>query len=224
MAEEHSTPTTRVGAREAFKRQIWSSFVVWKYGGGWERVLLSAWIATLGFLVVWISQLARLAWDPSGSPWPLEVVESYVLAVLMLGAYALATVEPLHNARIIREFLALGWFQGLDAEYAREMVRYLETHGRNGRIPGGTWWAITNWVAYYATVGLSVPFASATRSSLGQWTPFVFLALCLPVALGFVVASTLRARRLFADARARGFRLADLEAERVDRLRGNLAR
>ena len=100
-------PTAGAGVRDTFEKLIRSSVIVWKYGGVWERVLLCAWLATLGFLVAWIVQLALLAWNPFGSPWPPEVVESYVLAVLMLGAYAFATIEPLHNARVIREFLSL---------------------------------------------------------------------------------------------------------------------
>lgn len=189
----------RVGVR----RQL----IVWKFGGTQERVALLL-FATFGYvfvplMAIWL--FVKGVWDSSIS---FEFAVTLGLAASSVYSFLGVFLMALYNANNWRELLRLGYFhtkEGLAIEY----LGYLETHGREGRLPGLARWVLAYWGIFYGLIATSSVFATLAFPLLGWLTPAAFLAVIAPIAYSCNLLFRKRMPVLFGRPDPSGFRLSE---------------
>jgi hypothetical protein len=195
-------PTNRglkgVPLRERFRNMR----VIWEHGKTWERFSVVILWGTVAF--IFLSVGVVLVW-----PFSYYAGLAYAWAVLAGGLVMPTLLGGMFNAATLRVFLQRGSFGSREPYYA-ELVRFLETRGEDGRLPGAVWWLVAGWVVFYGTIAATLVLSLDFVPVWGRWTPFVFLTVDLAVDVGYLVAYLVRMNGLFRAAESEGYKLLQL--------------
>lgn len=147
--------------------------IVWRFGGPLQRLSLLSILVVFAIVVTVAIWLVRELFLMTTS---VEVVTSVGFAAVGASLFRPALQVPMYSARVVRALLDVGW-QSDDGAYFQELARYLDSHGRNGTLPGGGALSLAYLAIYASTVALAMPLAETLRPSFGIWTPAVFLTV-----------------------------------------------
>lgn len=179
--------------------------MVWRHGGPWERFFLCLFLFLYAFLP---AILAWITWGVFTSALPVELMISFVIALVSYGAFNDAFIAGLINSDFILDGLRLRLFTA-HQRFLEETARFLSIHGEDGRFPGAVRWALTYWSLYFGLMALSIVFTWELISVFGPWTPLAFAAVEAPVALGCFIAFLLHVKRIQERAETLGFPLLE---------------
>jgi hypothetical protein len=179
--------------------------IVWRHGSGRERLLLILVNVPLALLVAggfW------LGWEMLKSGLPLEFVLAWAYTAFAWFGCQRAFNWAIMNGDVIRELRRRGRFDIPEGE-VNELLRYLETHGESGRLPGATKWGLAYAVLLCALLGGSLPFTIVVLPIGGVFTPYLYLVLVAGAAILMSIAHLRRIHRLFERAKAQGFQFEE---------------
>jgi hypothetical protein len=186
--------------------------VAWRFGDAWTRFFV------ILLLVGYLAPLLPAVWLFARFGYQFE--HSFGIAWIGGILFGEAFVTPIINAKVLREYLARGW-AAPDEEYYREAIRYVEEHGKGGRMPNDIAWGLAYWLIFYGTMGLAVLWSRTLSPVLGPLTPFAFAAVDFPIIFACFAGYRIRARNQLRAADEKGFRLSELlpRARRGSRFR-----
>ncbi len=155
-------PIRRLGFREYGR-------LLREYGGRTER--LSYALCWLLFAVM-VGPLGILFWAFWVDMLPFEWLFTSFLAAATVGAYYMIVAATSFNAAMFAAMLSEGRLPGYE-ERAREWIRYVEAHGRDGQLPGAFRWTAAAFAVYVAMMG------APSWSPLHSTCPWARHPLCL---------------------------------------------
>ena len=192
-------PTRRSGIR----RQE----IVWNRGGTQERVLFLL-LATFAFVFLPLVGVWLFVYGVWQSSLPFEFAVTLGLAVSSVYAFFDAFFPPLYRSESWGELLRQGYFSTKE-KLATEYLHYLETHGREGRLPGAARWAFAYWGVFYGLMVMGIAFANVAIPLLGWLTPALFLAVDAPVVYSCRLIYRRRMPILYGRPDPDGFQLSE---------------